>query len=444
MHRTTLAALAAGVVLLLHGPQLLAQAAPPAGMPAAPLGVPETRLGSGTSWIPDASTVHALMTRAGSWSLMGQGDIVLYGDAAGTGRGGSQIGSTNWLMLMAMRQAGSGLLRLDAMVSAEPATVGQGGYPLILQTGESYRGQALHDRQHPHDLWMELSAAYERPLTRGLALSLYAAPVGEPALGPVAFMHRPSAADDPFANIAHHWQDATHITYGVATVGLFTRAVKLEGSVFNGREPDEDRADFDFRPLDSWSVRLSAAPAPRWSFNASYGFLRSPEGLHPDESLDRFGASAMYVRPFGASGQWASALIYGANRQSIAGQSAHPVSNSVLLESDLRFDARNAVFGRVTWVQKDTAELSVSGVPDIRYGVTTLSLGYVRQAARLRAVGMDVGLRGDLGYVPAALQPVYGTRTPAGLMLFVRLRPASSDRGAGHGMRGMKMGMAGH
>ena len=37
------------------------------------------------------------------------------------------------------------------------------------------------------------------------------------------FMHRPSAADDPFAPLGHHWQDATHEAFGVVTTGL-TRA----------------------------------------------------------------------------------------------------------------------------------------------------------------------------------------------------------------------------
>jgi hypothetical protein len=31
-------------------------------------------------------------------------------------------------------------------------------------------------------------------------------------------MHRPSQ-HDPDAPIGHHWQDSTHITFGVATLG---------------------------------------------------------------------------------------------------------------------------------------------------------------------------------------------------------------------------------
>src|SRR5213593_4131529 len=185
----------------------------------------------------------------------------------------------------AQRAACSGHRPID-----EPWTIGARGYPLLLQSGESYGGTPLHDRQHPHDLFMELAALYERPVGRDLGLSVYLAPVGEPAVGPVAFPHRPSAADDPLAPISHHWQDGTHITFGVVTAGVFTRDVKLEASWFNGREPDENRTDFDYagRRLDSYSGRLTVNPGPRWSFSAWYAYLKSPEGLHPDESLHRF------------------------------------------------------------------------------------------------------------------------------------------------------------
>ncbi|MGE5092545.1 MAG: hypothetical protein ACM3OH_10310 [Bacillota bacterium] len=257
-------------------------------MPAAPLGIPHARMGSGTSWIPDASPIREYAGMTGPWMLMAHGDLNLYYDHQGTTRGDDQVGSANWLMLMAMRDAAGGMLRLSTMLSAEPFTVGPRGYPLLLQSGEAYQGEPLHDRQHPHDLFMELSATWERALTRRVGLSLYAAPVGEPALGPVAFMHRPSAENDPFATIAHHWQDVTHITFGVLTAGLFTRAAKLEVSLFNGREPDGDRYNFDFHPLKSYSARILVNPAPSWSLNASVG-VRGEAGTVPAALLATYG-----------------------------------------------------------------------------------------------------------------------------------------------------------
>ncbi|MDQ2930997.1 MAG: hypothetical protein M3Y05_09315 [Gemmatimonadota bacterium] len=178
------------------------------------LGIPHTWLGSGTSWQPEAAPHYGWHFVRGSWTLMIHGVAYAeYDDQLGP-RCDDQLGSINWGMFMAMHSPWGGMLHLHGMLSAEPATIGSEGYPLLLQSGESYHGETLHDRQHPHDLFMEVAAIYEHPVARNLALSLYVAPVGEPAIGPVAFPHRSSAASDPLAPLGHHWQDATHITFG--------------------------------------------------------------------------------------------------------------------------------------------------------------------------------------------------------------------------------------
>src|SRR5690349_23842684 len=235
------------VFVLCTPSPMLAQMPMDMSMPAERiLGIPESRDGSGTSWLPDASPMRMVHYRAASWTLMLHGAAFgLYDDQGGP-RGADRVVAVDWGMLAASRNLGEARLELRTMLSTEPWTVGSRGYPLLLQSGESYGGTPLHDRQHPHDLFVELAAIYERPLSNDVAFSLYLAPVGEPALGPVAIPHRPSAAADPFAPLGHHWQDATHITYGVVTAGLFTRTVTLEGSWFNGREPDEDRTNFDY------------------------------------------------------------------------------------------------------------------------------------------------------------------------------------------------------
>src|SRR3989440_1327625 len=239
----------AGALALVSGaaPSLRAQMhmEHPMEMNAGPLGVPETRMGSGTSWLPDASPMHAAHYMLGRWTLMLHGKGFFQYDCQGGWRGSNQLGIVNWAMAAASRSLGGGQLQVRAMLSAEPWTVGSRGYPLLVQSGESYQGVPLHDRQHPHDLFMELAALYERPVARNVGLSLYLAPVGEPAVGPVAFPHRPSAADDPLAPISHHWQDGTHITFGVVTAGGVTRAGKREGSWWNGREPAGHRTGFD-------------------------------------------------------------------------------------------------------------------------------------------------------------------------------------------------------
>jgi len=389
------------------------------------LGIPESRMGSGTSWLPDASPMHAAHIMLGDWTLMLHGKGFVQYDRQGGSRGGDQLGVINWAMAAASRRVGGGRLELRGMLSAEPWTIGSRGYPLLVQSGEAYQGAPLHDRQHPHDLFMELAALYERPVARNLGLSLYLAPVGEPAVGPVAFPHRPSAADDPLAPIAHHWQDGTHITFGVVTAGVFTRTVKLEGSWFNGREPDEQRTGFDYagRRLDSYGARLIVNPGPRWSISAWYGYLKSPEVLHPDESLHRYGVAALTTQAFGRRGRWASALIWGASDPIGSGRASH----SVVLESDLDLDETNAVYGRVEYVRKSAADLVIPSVPPTsEYDVGALALGYMRTVGTIAGLATGVGTRGSISLVPASLEAQYGSRTPVGLAVYVRLRPAGA------------------
>jgi hypothetical protein len=405
---------------------------PGMAMPTRPLGIPMSRMGSGTTWLPDASPMRAYHWVPPGWMLMVHGDVDLYYDHQGTDRGDDQVGSTNWAMLMAMHPVGAGMLHLHAMMSAEPFTVGARGYPLLLQTGESYQGLPLRDRQHPHDLFMELSARYEVPVARNWGVSLFAAPVGEPAIGPVAYMHRPSAQNDLFAPLGHHWMDATHITYGVVTAGVFTRTVQLEGTWFQGREPDDDRYDFDFGGLDSYGARLTVNPASHWSLAASYGFLQRPEELHPDENQHRLGASLLYTRRIAREGDWASALVYGANKYTTPGEPSQAFDHSLLLESNVQLDDRNSVFGRAEWVQKSAQELVVPitdpNDPNPRFDISSLVLGYVREVADYGGASLGLGIRGSLDFLPDALEATYGTRTPAGIALYARLRPTLLER----------------
>ena len=408
----------------------------PTSGPEAPLGIPETRLGSGTSWLPDSSPMHASHFTLGAWTLMVHGSAFLQYDRQGGTRGEDQVALLDWAMLAASRSLAGGQLDLRGMLSTDPWGVGSAGYPLLLQTGESNRGVPLHDHQHPHDLFMEVAALYRRAVAKNLGASLYLAPVGEPAVGPVAFPHRPSAANDPLAPISHHWQDGTHITFGVLTAGVFTRTANVEVSWFNGREPNEDRTDFDYagRHLDSYSARISLNPGPRWSLSGWYAYLKSPEGLHPDESLHRFGVSALTTRPFGKGGLWASALIWGANDPLGSGR----LSNSVVLESNLDLDGMNSIFGRAEYVRKSAEDLVVpAGPAGATYDVGALALGYHRALPTGRGVAAGVGIRGAVNFVPASLEGVYGSRTPAGIALYLTLRPARVPASGMMNMPGM-------
>lgn len=386
-----------------------------------PLAIPESRLGSGTSWLPDAARMHAAHLMLGAWTVMIHGKLFLQYDRQGGPRGSGQVSAPNWFMGAATRSLASGQLSLRGMFSADPWTVGGRGYPLLLQSGESFGGAPLHDRQHPHDLFMELAALYDRPINDRIGWSVYLAPVGEPAVGPAAFPHRPSAADDPLAPISHHWQDGTHVTFGVLTGGVFTRGTRLEMSWFNGREPDEKRTDFDYagRRLDSFSGRVTVNPGRRWSVSAWYAYLRSPEGLHPDESLHRFGAAALTTQGVDGSGTWSSALIFGANRI-VGGNSVAP---SVTLESDLEL-GRDAWYGRAEYVCKSAEDLAVGSMsPAVGYDVGALVLGYARALGTRGGLTVRLGVRGSINFVPPSLGPAYGSRTPLGADVYLAVRP---------------------
>ena len=390
------------------------------------LSIPMNRDGSGTSWLPDASPMMANHFSAGSWDFMFHYRAFVYydrqNDADRTRRGDDQIGSVNWAMLMAGHQLGTGRLELRGMMSAEPWTVGAGGYPLLLQSGEAYHGHPLHDRQHPHDLFMELAAIYSHPLGRSLGLQIYAAPVGEPASGPVAFPHRPSAAGDPFAPLGHHWQDATHISYGVITAGLFSRTWKIETSIFNGREPDQNRTNFDYRgrSLDSYSARFTLNPSAPWSLSTSYAYFKSPDALEPAISEQRVTASALNTTSVWKHGEWASAVIYGGNKL----EHTDSWSNSLLAESNLAFDRWNSVFARLEYVEKSAQDLDIlDQPPDARFNIGSVALGYVRELMRYPGGTLGLGGRIAIDVVPSSIAHDYGSRTPTGFAVYLRLRP---------------------
>jgi hypothetical protein len=398
-------------------------------MAPAPLGVAMSRLASGTTWTPDAVTLPSRQKMYGDWELMAHGFVWgQYITQSGT-RGNDQIGSLNWAMLMATRELFGGRFQARTMLSADPATISDGGYPLLLQSGEQYKGQPIRDRQHPHDAFMEVALMYEREVTSEIGLTAYVAPAGEPALGPVAFMHRPSAMDNPFAPIGHHWQDATHISFGVATVGLFGKRWKLEASAFNAREPDDQRWNIDLGNLTSASGRVTVNPNENWSFALGHGFLSGAEPSHPDGSTFRTTASILHGRKLGSAGQWSTALVWGSNLED-----GHR-SNAMLAESEAILDDRHTLLGRVEYAQKSGEDLGVGGAAgsEETFSAIALSFGYVREFAKWGGATFGLGGVGTVNLLPASIESEYGSRTPIGAAIFVRLRPSFSAGGAmGH------------
>lgn len=409
-----------------------------------PLGISMAREGSGTSWLPDATPMYAVHSMKDPWLFMLHGNVFVQYIDEGGDRGDNDFGSINWLMGMARRKIGEGDLMLRAMMSAEPDTIGECGYPDLLATGESCEGgQQLHDRQHPHDLFMELAAKYERPIAEGLGLEIYGGPVGEPALGPTAYPHRLSALPNPIAPIGHHWFDSTHISFGVVTAGLFGRQWKLEGSIFNGREPDENRYDLDLDPLDSYSGRLSILPNDRWALQASIGRLKEAEPARngrPTRDVRRPTASATYHQPLAHGGNWATTAVWGQNRE------GNEHTNAYLLESSLNFAERNIIFARAELAEKSGEDLVLDDPTLIErtFDVSTVGAGYVRQFAPLGNLVPAVGVRVGVSFVPRELEQFYGSRSPTGFNLFVSVRPRPMEMGSMDSMTMDRMQGSGH
>lgn len=378
---------------------------------------------SGTTVEPDSSPHDMLMIQRGKWQLMLHGVAFLNAIQQSGPRGNDKIFSTNWLMGMAQRQLGPGQLTLRAMISLEPATVTHRFYPELFQQGETAFGNPITDGQHPHDFFMELAALYDLKLGEHALLSFYAAPVGDPALGPSAYAHRNSASEDPIATLGHHLQDSTHIAADVITAGLTYRSVRFEASGFHGREPDEFRWDIDSGKIDSWSTRLTVQPGKNWSGQYSFGRLTSPEALHPDEDLQRMTASVMYNRPF-AGGNWASTLLWGRNHSLASGENF----NGYLAESTLRFAQHNSVWGRIENVDR-TTELLLNGGPEppgfdesFLARVQAFTIGYDREVGKIPYLSTALGGQVTFYSKPDALTPEYGAH-PAGVVLFLRVRP---------------------
>ena len=350
---------------------------------------------------------------------MVHGSVFLQYDRQLGTRADDQLGSVNWVMMMAARPAAGGMLRLRTMVSAEPWTLTARGYPELLQVAEPYRGGILPDRQHPHELFSELSVGFEHAVGSSVGASLYGAPVGEPALGPAAYLHRPSAVYDPAAPLGHHTQDFTHTTFGVVTLGAFTRQVRVEASAFNGAHPDDVRTNFDPVRLDSYSTRLSCNPGSQWSVAAWFGHVAATGGAHAHNALDRFGASVLHSR-----GTWSTTFVYGADLPAGAG---HPL-NTLLLESTLELGDAEAVYGRAEYVRRTAADLALVGSVSRELDIGAVSLGYERVLWRSALVATGLGARGTLNLLPEELRLFYGSRTPVGLMAYVQVRPSTDRR----------------
>ncbi|HKW15890.1 MAG TPA: hypothetical protein VJO35_00130 [Terriglobales bacterium] len=377
---------------------------------------------SGTDIEPDSTPSEMLMFHSGSWTLMFHGEVFL-NEIQQTGpRGTDKFFSTNWFMPMAQRKLGHGTLTLRTMLSLEPTTVSMERYPELFQQGETAYGRPIVDGQHPHDFFMEVAAAYDCQLDEQTLLSFYAAPVGDPALGPPAYPHRASAAENPLAPLGHHFEDSTHIADDVITAGLTRGIFRLEASGFHGRETDEYRWNIDSGKIDSWAARVTLNPGQNWGFQYSLGQLASPEALFPGDDIRRMTSSIIYNRPI-PNGNWASMLLWGRNQSLEDGN----VGNAYLLESTLRFKSKNNLWTRIENVDR-TNELLLGEnfLPPTfveRYfaRVQAYTAGYDREIGKIPHISTALGAQLNWYEAPPVLRSSYGLH-PFGAVAFLRLR----------------------
>jgi hypothetical protein len=380
--------------------------------------VPSPHAGSGTSWEPASTSEHEWMWMRGGWELMAHGVIFTDYNQQGGPRGEGKAESVNWGMLMEEHALGAGTILFRQMTSAESLTSPHPGFPELFQTGETYHGLALVDHQHPHNVFAELAMLYTLPLTKNLSWELYGGPSAEPALGPVTYIHRASAAELPLAPLGHHLQDSTHTSFGVVTTGFVMRLaqrdlVKLEASAFNGHEPNEERWSIQPAALDSWSSRAIFAPARNWTAQYSIGHLDHPEALEPWNQW-RQSASVEYNRPL-ALGNWATSLVWGRVHKIGPGTNL----NSYLLESTLNFLRRDYAFTRLELVDKDELFPQAAVHPAYRIGAYTFGgeRDLIQNAWQL-GLGADVTIYSK----PAVLDAAYGNY-PVSFQIFLRMRP---------------------
>ncbi len=378
---------------------------------------PMTRDASGTSWQPDASRHDAIHIPVGGWTVMAHALVNGVYDSQSGPRGADKGFVAGMAMLMASHSLGpDNTIQFKGMFSPDPL-MGPSGYPLLMQTGETADGKIpLVDRQHPHDLFMELSASLSHKLDDHDSLFVYAGLPGEPAFGPPAFMHRQSAMDSPEAPISHHWLDSTHVTFGVITGGWVHDGFKIELSSFKGREPDQRRYDIEPPKLDSESARISWNPTANWSLQTSWAHLTSPEQLDPLNNEDRWSASAIYTRPVFDAGWWSSTAAFGSKRESEDGRRL----NAWLLESAVQPTEPWTLFARAESVENEELLILPHGVMPTET-VSKVSVGAIHDWRAAKHLKIGLGGLYAFDFVPGALRASYGN-DPHGAMAFIRFK----------------------
>ena len=385
--------------------------------------------GSGTDFEP-ASSVPPMRMRMtqNNWMLMLHGFATAVEQQQSGPRGHDKFFSVNWLMPMAQRSAGANQYTLRAMLSLEPATITGRYYPELFQQGETAFGKPIVDGQHPHNLFMEIAGMYDRKLGAHALLSLYGGPVGDPALGPEAFPHRPSASEDPLAPLGHHLEDSTHIAYEVVTGGVSLAShrfgARLEGSGFHGREPDENRWHIEVGAVDSWAARLSFEPGPDWTAQYSVGRLHAPEAVHPQEDVLRQTASASYHHAWSPASLNAT-IVWGRNHT----VGSTEIANGYLAEGTLHLRGTQSIWTRIENADRTSDLLGAAAPPEetVIGRVQAYTGGYAHRLWHGSGGSTELGAQLTGYTTPSTLVPLYGQH-PFGVATVFKVQLGTGEK----------------
>ncbi len=388
------------------------------------LNSPMQRDGSGTGWLPDSSPMYMYMWQKDSWGFMAHGSAFFrYNNqnilnTSADKRGGSNFDIPDWLMFSVHNKINDkNLISFRSMLSLDQLTMGGAGYPLLFQSGETWKGKELVDKQHPHDLFSELSLTYSFAPDKNNNFFVYLGLPGEPALGPTAFMHRLSAFNNPNAPLSHHLQDSTHIVFGVATLGYQYQNIKIDGSFFSGREPDENRFNIDLPKFDSYSARATVNIGSDFNLQASYGFIKEPEPVHPGIDVQRTTLSVLHNKMFDQNTNLASAFVIGINMPT-----GHVAQSSVLIESELEF-YKNFLYLRGEYLQRRAEELAITSVNlEHLFNAFALTFGGSKTLFSFNKLDLNLGAQVTVNPIQKDLQDIYGN-IPFSAQVFLRLFP---------------------
>jgi hypothetical protein len=149
--------------------------------------------------------------------------------------------------------------------------------------------------------------------------------------------------------------------------------------------------------------------------------------------MQRYGVSLLTALPAAREGAWSATLVGGidihhhgarAHNHGTEPAKSYHVAASSLVETTYELGDRATLYGRVEQVQKSADDLGFNGADLMQlFTVRELTLGATTELVAARDLSFGLGARGTMNLLPSTLEPTYGTRTPLGLSLFLRVRP---------------------